>query len=209
MRRTPFRTFTLMLAALAVLGFASAQRDAAISGVIDSEIPLPDDVRVGVQLFDADQRPVEEIASTVPVGGTFTVEFGEVNEDRLLAFRSGAELLPGLLNEYLVEPEGVRYVRGTLWMYVDADGDERWTRSVSGGGEPYFLAFSQLERPPGFFSLLYVDREARMTASGVDLTLQPGWNLFTLRVGEDGVATYEIHDRIGDAALDVIDLVGR
>jgi|GEM_PF-601360 len=200
------RSVTILLLLLLLLGSAFAQRSVTLSGVIDSEEPLPEGTRLGVQLLDADDAWSYEVGSVVPVAGSFRLEIEPAPEDRLRPFRSGSVLLPGLQNEYRVETEGVRYVQGTLAMYLDADGDGVWTRDPD--RDPFFLALSQLERPIGFFTLIYVDRAARMTGSGVELELQPGWNIYTVRFPESGPA-YAVRESVDDIALEVLDLVPR
>lgn len=199
------RSVTTLLVLILLLGSAFAQR-VTLSGVIDSEEPLPDGTRLGVQILDADDAWSHEAGSVVPVAGSFRLEVEPAPDDLLRPFRSGSVLLPGLQNEYRVETEGVRYVQGSLAMYLDANGDGVWTRDPE--RDPFFLALSQLERPIGFFTLIYVDRAAVMTGSGVELELQPGWNVYTVRFPESGPA-YAVRTAVDDIALEVLDLVPR
>lgn len=199
------RILTILLAAL-FLSFGLAQRSAVLAGVIDSEDPLPEGTRVGVQVLDADDAWSLEVGSVVPIAGSFRLELGPVPEDRLRDFRSGSVLLPGLQNEYRVEPDGVRFAQGSLAMYIDADGDERWTREPE--RDPYFLALAQLEQPIGFFSMLYVDQAATLAGAGVELALQPGWNVYTVRFPDTGPA-YAVAGSVDDVALEVLDLLPR
>lgn len=198
------RTLTILLALL--IGTGLAQRSVAISGVIDSEEPLPEGTRLGVQVLDADDAWSLEVGSVVPVAGSFELQVEPVPEDRLRPFRSGAVLLPGLQNEYRVAPDDVRFVQGSLAMYLDENGDGVWTREPA--RDPFFLALAQLEQPIGFFTLIYVDKAATMTGSGVELTLEPGWNVYTVRFPESGPA-YAVHEAVDDVALEVLDLVPR
>lgn len=200
------RSVTILLVLLLLLGSAFAQRAVTLSGVIDSEEPLPDGTRLGVQILDADDAWSYEVGSVVPVAGSFRLDVEPAPDDRLRPFRSGSVLLPGLQNEYRVETEGVRYVQGSLAMYLDANGDGVWTRDPD--RDPFFLALSQLERPIGFFTLIYVDRAAVMSGSGVELQLQPGWNVYTVRFPESGPA-YAVRVSVDDIALEVLDLVPR
>lgn len=198
------RTLTILLALL--LGTGLAQRSVALSGVIDSDEPLPEGTRLGVQVLDADDAWSLEVGSVVPVAGSFELQVDPVPDDRLRPFRSGAVLLPGLQNEYRVAPDDVRYVQGSLAMYLDENGDDVWTREPA--RDPFFLALAQLEQPIGFFTLIYVDKAATMTGSGVELTLEPGWNVYTVRFPESGPA-YAVHGSVDDVALEVLDLVPR
>lgn len=195
---------TILLALLA--GVAIGQQTVTLSGVIESEEPLPDGTRLAVQVLDADDAWSFEVASVVPVGGTFRLEVDGVPDERLRPFRSGSILLPGLQNEYRVTPDDVNYAQGALAMYLDQNEDGEWTREPS--RDPFFLALSQLENPIGFFSLIYVDKAATMSASGVDLGLDPGWNVYTVRFPESGPA-YATGAAVDDIALEVLDLVLR
>lgn len=198
------RALTILFALL--LGFAFAQRSVTLSGVIDSEDGLPEGTRLSVQVLNSEGAWSLEVGSVVPVGGSFELEVGEVPADRLRPFRSGAVLLPGLQNEYRVAPDDVSYVQGTLAMYLDRDGNEQWTRDPE--RDPFFLALSQLEDPIGFFTLIYVDQSATMAGRGEELTLEPGWNVFTVRFPESG-PSYEIRESVDDIALEVLDLIPR
>lgn len=185
---------------------ALAQQNATLSGVIESEEALPEGTRLAVQVLDDNDAWSFEVASVVPVGGSFELQVGAVPEERLRPFRSGAVLVPGLQNEYRVEPEGVNYAQGTLAMYVDEDGDGAWTREPD--RDPFFLALSQLDQPIGFFSLIYVDQAATMSGSGVQLALEPGWNVYTARFPESG-PDYAVQAGVSDITLEVLDLVLR
>ena len=59
----------------------------------------------------------------------------------------------------------------TFTLYDGENGDGVWTREPA--RDPFFLALAQLERPIGFFTLIYVDKAATMTGSGVELALEP------------------------------------
>lgn len=199
-------TLLTLLLAGAALTPALAQQSATLAGVIESEEPLPEGTRLAVQVLDGNDAWSYEVASVVPVGGSFELSVGAVPPERLRPFRSGAVLLPGLQNEYRVEPADVSYAQGTLAMYVDEDGDGAWTREPD--RDPFFLALSQLERPIGFFTLIYVDKAATMSGSGVELALEPGWNVYTVRFPESG-PDYGVHAGVSDVALEVLDLVLR
>lgn len=195
---------TILFALLA--GTVVAQQSVTLSGVIESEEPLPEGTRLAVQVLDADDAWSLEVASVVPVGGTFVLEAGPVPDEHLRPFRSGSVLLPGLQNEYRVAPDDVNYAQGSLAMYVDQDEDGTWTREPT--RDPFFLALSQLEDPIGFFTLIYVDQAATMAGSGVELALEPGWNVYTVRFPESG-PSYATDASVDDISLEVLDLVLR
>lgn len=198
----------LLLAILLALtaGAAGAQQGITLSGVVDAEEPLPENTRVSLQVLDADDAWVHEVASTAPLGGSFELRVEAPPESDLRPFRSGGVLLPGVQNEYRVEPEGVNVARGSLALYVDDDGNGRYDREPA--PEPHFLALAQLDDPIGFFTALYVD--APVTLQGTDATVElaEGWNLFTARFPDAG-PSFEASTALNDVTLDVLDLVER
>ena len=190
-----------------LLATAYAQRPLDMAGIVVAEDPLPETARVGVHLLDGDGAWTLEIATAVTVVGSFQVEAGEVPGNLLRPFRSGAVLLPGLQNEYRVEPDDASYVQGTLSLYLDADGSGTWTRAEV--RDPYYLALAQLEDPIGFFTIVYVDRPTTLRGSGIDLVLDTGWNVITVRFPEGQGATYQVVGSVADVLIDVIDLIPR
>lgn len=196
----------LTLLTLAVVAFGFAQRSIVLAGVVDGDDPLTEGTRVGVQVLNADGAWSLEVGSVVPIAGSFRLELDDVPDEHMRDFRSGTVLLPGLQNEYRVEPEGVRFVQGALAMYVDSDADEIWTRQPE--REPYYLALAQLEAPIGFFSLLYVDQTTTLIGPGTELQLEPGWNAYTVRFPETG-PEYRVTSALEDVVIEVLDLLPR
>ena len=156
---------------------AFAQRDATVAGIIESESELPDGTRVAVHVVDRDGVWGTEISSVAPIANTFSLDTGPVPEEALRPLRAGAVLLPGLQNEYRVSPEGVNYAQGRVNLYVDGDGNEVFDRV----NDRPLIGVINLDDPVGFFSMLYVDRDATITGAGQTLELQEGWNIFTVR----------------------------
>lgn len=201
MRRLLIPWFVLLLAT------ASAQRPLDMSGIVVAADPLPESARVGIQLLDGDGAWTVEIATAVTVVGSFQVQAEGVPSDLLRPFRAGAVLIPGLQNEYRVEPDDAQYVQGTLSLYLDDDGSGTWTRSDV--RDPYYLALAQLEEPIGFFTIVYVDRPTMLRGSGIDLELETGWNVVTVRFPEGQGARYDVVGTVADVLIDVIDLIPR
>jgi len=197
------RRFMTLLALLTagLLTFASAQGSISLGGIIQSEDPLPENTRVAVFQVDADGVWGRELVTVNPIAGSFDLTLDVQDLDGQMPFRSGAILLPGLQNEYRVSPDDTQYVLGRMNMYVDSDANGQFDRQT----DPVFLGLLSLEDPIGFYNLLWVDRDATLTASGgVTLELSPGWNLFTVRFpGESSPPEYRITDRVDDAVLDV------
>lgn len=192
MRRLLF-TCLLLLAAVAF-----AQPGAPLSGIIVSEGELATNTRVAIHVVDADNVWGLEVASVVPVGGTFVVSPAEVPAGELRPFRSGSVILPGIQNEYRVIPDGVNVAVARFNMYVDMNGNEVFDRVV----DRWYIGVPQLESPLGFFTLLYLDRAATLSGAGVELQLSPGWNVFTVRFPGDA-AVYAVSPAVDDIVLDV------
>lgn len=189
----------VLSALLALAMVASAQSGAALSGLIQSEEPLADNTRVAIHVVDSDNVWGLEVASVVPVGGTFRITPGAVPEEQLRPFRSGGVILPGIQNEYRVAPEDVNVAVARFNMYVDHNANEVFDRVV----DRWYVGVPRLENPIGFFTLLYVDKAATLTGSGVELALKPGWNVFTVRFPADK-PLYEVVASVEDIVLDVI-----
>lgn len=194
------RPFLIITGLLLVLSAASAQQRATISGIIKSEEPLPEGTRVAIHVVDSNGVWGHEVASVVPVVGTFSIDAASVPASELRPFRSGAVLLPGLQNEYRVGPDYVNYAQGRVNMYVDNNANAVFDR---GGIDTFFIGVLSLEDPVGFFSLLYVDKDAIMTGSSVELDLKAGWNIFSVRFPGDQGPVYDMQPLVEDAVLDV------
>ncbi len=197
MRRLVF-SLVLVLASAAF-----AQQSAELSGIVKSEQTLPDGTRVAIHVVDNNNVWGLEVASVAPVGGTFKLTAKPIPQDQLRPFRSGAVLLPGLQNEYTVKPADagsgeVNFAVGRINMYVDKNGNGVFDRVT----DPWFIGVPSLEKPVGFFSLIYVDRAAVLTGGGTTLDLQKGWNVFTVRFPGDK-PVYAVQPSVTDIALDV------
>lgn len=191
------RLVLTVLLALAMV--AAAQSEAVMSGIVKSEEPLAEGTRVAIHVVDNDNVWGLEVASVVPVGGTFRVTPGPVPADQLKPFRSGSVILPGLQNEYRVSPDNVNVAMARFNMYVDQNGNGVFDRVV----DRFYIGIASLESPVGFFTLLYVDKAATITGGGSELTLNPGWNVFTVRF-PDEKAAYAIVPTVSDVVLDVV-----
>lgn len=191
----------MILVVLVLFGhFATAQRSVELSGIIESQDPLAERTRVAVHIVDRDGVWGDEIATSTPAAGTFSVIAGPIEGQELRAFRSGAVLLPGLQNEYRVSPDNVNYVQGRVNMYVDNDDSGMFER-VS---DDFYIGVTSLDEPVGFFSLLYVDRDATLTGAGTALELESGWNIFTVRFPGDGAPQYAVRERVDDLVLTAV-----
>ena len=193
--------FSLLAALFLVQARAQTSQEATVSGLLGSEQPLPEGMRVGVHVVDMDGVTLEEVSSAAPVAGTFSVTTAPPSEDLLQPFRGGAVPLPGLQNEYRVSPEGVSYARALTKVYVDNSGNAAFDNLSQDTG---LLGVARLEEPVGFFVLLYVDAPATLSGRGNEVRLAEGWNVFTARFPEDADPLYEANESIDDAVLDVI-----
>jgi len=189
----------LLAAAFALAAVSFAQQGSPLSGIIKSEDELAAATRVAIHVVDADNVWGHEVASVVPVGGTFRITPESVPASEMVAFRSGSVILPGLQNEYRVTPDGVNVAVARFNMYVDENGNGVFDRVQ----DKWYIGIPGLENPFGFFTLLYVDQPATLTGAGVELQLSAGWNVFTVRFPDDR-AVYEIVSSVDDIVLDVI-----
>lgn len=189
---------TALLAFALWASAAFAQQSATLSGIVRSEEPLAPNTLVALHVVDADNVWGLQVASVEPVGGTFRFTPGEVPADQLRPFRSGSVILPGLQNEYRVSPEDVNVAVARLNMYVDENGNDVYDRLV----DRLYIGITNLDDPIGFYTLLYVDKPATISASGLELQLQAGWNVFTVRFPEEK-PTYAMGTSIEDIVLDV------
>ena len=143
-----------------------------------------------------------QVASVAPVGGTFKITAKPIPTDQLRPFLGGAVLLPGLQNEYTVKAasgsDQVDFAVGRINMYVDKNGNGVFDRVT----DPWFIGVPSLEKPVGFFSLLYVDRDCVLTGGGSELHLKQGWNVFTVRFPGDK-PVYAVQPAVNDIVLDV------
>lgn len=189
---------TGLLALTLTLPAAFAQQTPALSGIIVSDEPLAENTRVGLHLVDSDNVWGAEILSSTPVGGTFRVTPPEVPSGELRPFRSGSVLLYGLYNEYRVAPDDVNVAVARFSVYVDKNANGRFDSLE----DPFYVGIARVEEPLGFYTLLYVDKAATITASGVELTLQPGWNVYNVRFpGDDTI--FSVDQGVTDIVLDV------
>ena len=190
----------LILTLFLLLSTVLAQQDATLSGLIKTEGEMPEGTRVAVHVVDQDNVWQREVISIAPVGGTFSITTEPLPAEELVPFRSGAVLLPGLQNEYTVTPEDINYVQGRVNMYVDANENGVFDRVV----DAFYIGVPSLAEPIGFFSLIYVDKDAMVSGKGIDLNLKAGWNVFTVRFPDGGEKQeYAVEPVVDDAVLDV------
>lgn len=187
-----------MLALLTTAVPAFAQQSATLSGIIESEEPLADGSRVAIHVVDADNVWGREVASVAPVAGTFTITAEPLAAEELRPFRSGAVVLPGLQNEYRVEPADANYARARVNVYVDMNDNDMFDRIA----DAFYVGIATLEEPIGYFSLLYVDRPVSLVATGTQIDLDHGWNVFTVRFPDEG-PRYDALPTVDDVVLAV------
>lgn len=190
--------FTAVLVFALVLPAAFAQQGAVLSGLVQSTEDLAENTLVAIHVVDADNVWGLQVASVVPVGGTFRITPGEIPSEHLRPFRSGSVILPGLQNEYRVAPDNVNVAVARINMYVDENGNNLFDRLV----DRTYIGITNLDNPIGFYTLLYVDQAATLTAAGVELQMQAGWNVFTVR-WPDEQAIYDVTPTVEDIVLDV------
>ena len=192
--------FLQIILLISCLGFVFAQQSATVSGTVQTDGELPENARVGVHVINLEGVWGDEVATTSPNAGDFSVELGqEVAADALTPFNGGVVPLPGLQSDYSVSPDNVNFTRAQTNVYLDENGSGTFERNTD---IPY-LGVVNLAEPSGFFVVLYVDKDATLSAQGQDLSLAQGWNVFTVRFSQQGEASYEVVPVVNDAVLDV------
>ncbi len=182
---------------LALLGWASAQQSATVAGTVEALSGLPENARVGVHIVDENGVWGREIGTATPEGGRFSVTLsGEAAP--LGPLRSDDVVLPGLQNDYVLEPE-VNFTRAQINVYLDENGNGTFDRATD---TPY-LGLAGTSAPTGFFVPLYVDKDATLEAAGEALALRAGWNVFTVGFPEGGEPVYRVVNALESARLDV------
>lgn len=198
--RTRFSSLAIALVLALGLPVALAQRSAELSGIIESQDPLSEQTRVAVHLVDKDGAWGDEIATVTPVAGTFSIAAEPIPGEELRAFRSGAVRLPGMQNEYRVSPDNVNYLQGRVDMYVDNNESGMFERV----DDAFYIGVASLDEPTGFFSLLYVDRDATLTGADATLELKAGWNVISVRFPGGGAMEFSVADSVDDIVLTVV-----
>lgn len=193
----------VFLLVLVLASTAFAQQTAELSGIVKSQQPLPNGTRVAILVVNNNNVWGLEVASVTPVGGTFRIATKSIPDNQLRPFLGGAVLLPGLQNEYTVKAadgsdQTVNFAVGRINMYVDKNGNGVFDKVT----DPWFIGVPSLEKPVGFFSLLYVDRDAVLAGGGAQLQLKKGWNVFTVRFPGDK-PVYAVQQSVSDIVLDV------
>lgn len=172
----------LVLLVLVLLSLPGALAAAlGLRGVMRSQRPLPDAVRIGILATDRSGTPIRELAgAALATGGSFSLTLPDAAPpDRAIAALVPDALdWPGLIGR--VSSSGpARIGRAVLTAYTDADGNG----SFGGGDSPWETAVTRGTR--GAAILVWADAQVRVRAErGFDLTLEPGWNLALIDVGQ-------------------------
>ena len=189
---------TALLVFALVLPVAFAQQGAVLSGIVQSSEPLAENTLVAIHVVDADNVWGLQVTSVVPVGGTFRIVPDAIPAEHLRPFRSGSVILPGLQNEYRVAPDDANVAVARINMYVDENANNVFDMLV----DRTYIGITNLDDPIGFYTLLFLDRPVTLTAAGVELQFQAGWNVFTVRFAGDQTL-YEVTPGVEDIVLDV------
>lgn len=191
------RTVFICLSLFSLLGGALAQQSATVAGTVEAPEGLPENARIGVHIVDANGVWGREIGTATPRDGRFSVELAGEAEP-LTPLRSDEVVLPGLQNEYSLNPE-VNFTRAQINVYLDENGNGTFDRNTD---TPY-LGLAGVGAPTGFFVPFYVDQDATLEAAGETLALRAGWNIFTVRFPEGEEASYNVSNSLDEARLDV------
>jgi hypothetical protein len=203
MKKLLLKTLPQTVFALVCLAGANAfaQQMVTVEGVVRMD-DIAENTRVGIHIIDLDGNTLAEIASTLVVGGTFSMSTAGMSTpaagvETASPFRSGAVPLPGLQSEYRTSPEDANYARAVTKVYVDNDGSGGYNAEADTG----LISIATLESG-GFYVLLYVDQNTTLTGRGATVELLAGWNIFTVRPGADNSLSYTAVNRVNDIILD-------
>ncbi len=190
--------FTIIILSL---GFGSAQQQVTLSGVVKTVAEAPANTKVAIFTVDKDNAWQREIATTTVVAGTFSITTSNLDASELSIFANGSSaLLPGLQNEYTLTPANVSFARAIVNVYVDNNGNNIFDNIET---DKPFIGIASLDKPVGFYSLIYVNQDAQISGKGQTLNLATGWNIFTIRFPEESEGSYAIEAVVNDALLDV------
>lgn len=191
----------ITLAFLMLVNNALAQQMMTISGLIKAEPGLLPNTRVALHVIDEQNNRYIEVLGVTPVAGTFNVSTtAPIDAQLLRPFESGSTVLPGLQNEFTVSPGGVNFARAITNVYVDTNNNATYDGHAT---DPLYLGIASVENLPGFFALIYVDKDATISGQGASLQLYTGWNIYTVRFTQEGEANYTAHKIVNDAVLDM------
>ncbi len=178
-----------------------SQQMMTISGLVKSESGLLPNTRVALHLIDQQNNRYIEILGATPVAGTFNLSTtAPLDASYLRPFLNGGTVLPGFQNEFTVSPEGAQFARAITNVYIDTTNNGTYDGHDT---DPLYLGIASVENLPGFFALIYVDRDVTLSGAGTTLQLRTGWNIFTLRFDQESNATYTAQAVVNDAVLDM------
>ena len=190
---------TILTIMILAFGLAFAQQQVTLAGVVKTIDDIPENTKVAIITIDQENAWQREIATTTVVAGTFSVSTSDLEPAELSTFANGSSaLLPGLQNEYTMSPADIEFARATLNVYVDTNGNNAFD-----GTDKPFIGIASLDDPVGFYSLIYVNKDAQITGKGQVLNLKAGWNIFTIRFPDESEAQYAIETQVNDVLLDV------
>lgn len=190
--------FTIIILSLS-LGFA--QQQVTLSGVVKTIEAAPANTKVAIFTVDNDNAWQREIATTGVVAGTFSITTVNLDPTELSTFANGSSaLLPGLQNEYTMSPENVSFARAIVNVYVDNNANNVFDSIEI---DKPFIGIASLDKPVGFYSLIYVNQDAQITGKGQVLDLKTGWNIFTIRFPSETEGSYAVEAEVNDVLLDV------
>ncbi len=187
----------VFLVCLGLFGGVWAQQSATVAGTVEAPEALPENARIGVHIVDQNGVWGREIGTATPNDGRFSVELVGTAEP-LSPFSSSDVVLPGLQNDYSLEPD-VNFTRAQVNVYLDENGNGTFDRNTD---TPY-LGLAGTSAPTGFFVPFYVDQDATMAADGETLELKAGWNIFTVRFPDGAEPDYNVSSSLDAARLDV------
>ncbi len=191
----------ILLLCLLIVNTVFAQQMMTISGLIKSESGLLPNTRVALHVIDQQNNQYVEILGVTPVAGTFNLSTTvPLDNSYLSPLTSGSTVLPGFQDGFTVNPEGAYFARAITNLYVDTANNATYDGHDI---DPLYLGIASVENLPGFFAIIYVDRDVTLSGAGAAVQLYTGWNIFTVRFNQQNTAIYTAEKVVNDAVLDM------
>jgi hypothetical protein len=168
----------LALITTALITSIAVAANIGISGSVKTSSATPQ-LRVGAFVVDRNGKPVQELGSSLPANGAFSLSLPETAPAASSVTAISSENLdwPGLIGSVRVQG-AAKAARAALRGYIDADKNG----SFSAGDT---VLETSLTRGRGNLVLIYAADKFRVQGDrGFDVSLEEGWNLISIELGK-------------------------
>ncbi len=168
----------LAIITTAITFAVAAAANIGISGSVKTSSAIAQ-LRVGAFIVDRSGKPAQELGSSQPANGSFTLSLSEAAPAASNVNSLSSENLdwPGLIGNVRVQG-AARAARASLRGYIDNDKNG----SFSAGDT---LLETSLTRGRGNLVLIYAADKFRVQGDrGFDVSVEAGWNLISIELGK-------------------------